>query len=396
MRRMNETLKAVDLFCGAGGASLGLHDAGLDVVGFDYWDAAVLTHNTNGLLAHVHDLSDSTLDHLIPECDVMWCSPPCQSFSAAGLQRGADDKRNGFPWALRIVAARMPRLVVFENVKGLTFKKNVPYLESILAKLRDLGYDVAWKVLNCADFGVPQTRQRCFIVGRLDGAATMPQPTHAKNDAALLPWVTMAAALGWGTPSIPYPTVATGHCDSQGLGGSAARQLMRQESQSESWVHHPIEVAYRKGVGIVERHGERRNIDATIEPMRTIHATIEKNTVVLNYRQNAQGDASSPIRKDVTATPSPTVTTQAQNQWVLDRLSTTVCDDVRILQPGRHDPTIPGSQGAGAFKLTIEELGILQGFPDDFEWVGNKTQRSLQVGNAVPPIMAQAIVQANL
>jgi DNA (cytosine-5)-methyltransferase 1 len=191
---------AVDLFAGAGGASRGVHDAGHDVVGFEYWQPAVDTHIANGLPAHLHDLSDPTLDHLIPACDLLWASPPCQPFSAAGDGEGEFDDRDGFPWTLRILAARLPAVAIIENVKGLTFEKHGDYFGGILQQLTRLGYDWDWKVLNSADYGVPQTRERCFIVARrAGGPITWPTVTHTETAGLFtLPWVTIAQALGWG------------------------------------------------------------------------------------------------------------------------------------------------------------------------------------------------------
>jgi DNA (cytosine-5)-methyltransferase 1 len=353
--------RAVDLFCGAGGASEGLDKAGYDVVGFDNWQPAVDTHNANGLKAHPHDLSYPALDDLIPECDLMWLSCPCQPFSAAGDGEGEFDGRDGFPWGLRLVAARRPAVVIFENVKGLTFAKHRPYFAGVLESLRALGYDVDWKVLNCADYGVPQTRERCFIVCRRDGGPiTWPMPTHTSPAGMFTePWVTMADALGWS--------------------GFEAVKLM--------------------GAGMVERHGERpsRRDD---EPAFAVRAQGGNRDIggfvlqrtILDYRQNA-GATGEPITVDVTERPAPTVGTQSQGQWVLTRPATTIAGDTRVFQPGGHHQ--PGEQSQNSIRLTIPELAKLQGFPDDWVWTGTKTNQARQVGNAVPPVMAQLLAEAN-
>lgn len=312
---------AVDLFCGAGGASLGLHQAGFEVVGFDHWQPAIDTHNANGLPAHLHDLSDPEQDHLIPECDLLWASPPCQPFSAAGDQAGEFDGRDGFPWLLRIVARLMPPVVCVENVKGLTFTTHADYFGRVLQAFTDLGYRWEWCVLNCADLGVPQTRERCIIVARLDQRPPVwPAPTHTQGDSLFLqPWVTMAEALGFA----PGPHI-------------------------------------------------------------------------LDYRQtDADGD---PIFCDVTDRPSPTVGTSSQSQWVLwphHRPATTIAGDTRVMAPGWHDPNESGSQMKNAIRLTIPELAKLQGFPDTWQWCGTKTDQARQIGNAVPPVLAQRVVEVN-
>ena len=196
---VNHKLSAVVLFEGAGGSTAGLHAAGYTTVGFDCWQPAVTCAQANGFDSRLHDLSDPTLDHLVPYAPLWWASPPCQPFSAAGQGVGEFDGRDGFPWLLRLVALRLPEVLIVENVKGLTFAKHSGYLCDLLEGLRALGYEVDWRVLMAADFGVPQTRERCIIVCRRDGGPiTWPMPTHCETGGMFTArWVTMADALGW-------------------------------------------------------------------------------------------------------------------------------------------------------------------------------------------------------
>jgi DNA (cytosine-5)-methyltransferase 1 len=156
-------VKAVDLFCGAGGASLGLHRAGYDAHGYDHWQPAVDTHNANGLPATLLDLS--TDDPPLPDGPyLMWASPPCQPFSAAGNGDGEFDGRDGFPWLHRILtnATNRPAVLIVENVKGLTFATHQEYFATVLAGIRSLGYRLDWCVLNTADLvaGAPKSESR--------------------------------------------------------------------------------------------------------------------------------------------------------------------------------------------------------------------------------------------
>ena len=171
---------AVDYFCGAGGASLGLVWAGYEVVGYDHWEPAIRTHEANGLVAHLHDLSDPDLDDDLPQRpELAWFSPPCPPFSSAGKGLGKDDPTDGFPWVLRIIERTRPDVVVIENVPGLG-QRHLAYLESITHKMHRLGYPPTLRMINAADFGIPQARQRCFIVARSDGhPIEWPVPTHA-------------------------------------------------------------------------------------------------------------------------------------------------------------------------------------------------------------------------
>lgn len=347
--------RAVALFGGCGGSSRGLEDAGFEVVAFDYWQPAVDTHNANGMVAHLHDLSDETLDDAIPGAPLWWISAPCQPFSAAGDGAGEFDDRDGFPWALRLVAKRLPAVAIFENVKGLTFRKHHAYFAGILHALRELGYHVEWRVLNCANHGVPQTRERCIILARRDGGpVTWPAPTHTEQPGMFTAkWVTMAEALGWGMTERPFVTIATssptGGPRMDGCGSSTARQRLATERD---------------------------------EGRRTLH-----------YRQtNRDGE---PITCNVTDRPSPTVGTMSGGQWWIERPATTINGDPRVSAPGRHDPEVSGSQQADAIRLEVHELATLQGFPSDWTWCGTKTSIARQIGNAVPPALARVLAEAN-
>jgi DNA (cytosine-5)-methyltransferase 1 len=351
------TPSVVVLFAGAGGSSIGLHDAGFAPIGYEFWKPAADTHRANRMACHDHDLSDPTFDHTIPWTPLLWASPPCQPFSAAGDGGGEFDDRDGFPWTLRIINAKRPQIVIIENVKGLTFAKHHAYFAGILASLRELGYDVDWRVLNSADYGVPQTRERCFIVGRRDGGRiTWPMPTHTEQAGMLTePWVTMADALGWGMTDRPFGTVATssptGGPRMDGCGGSGARRALADARTAGRWV--------------------------------------------LDYRQTrpALDGSRERIVADITDRPSPSIGTKSQEQWVFTRPATTIAGDTRVFQPGGHHQ--PGEQSENAIRLTIPELARLQDFPDHYEWCGTKTDQARQIGNAVPPTMARVLAAAN-
>jgi DNA (cytosine-5)-methyltransferase 1 len=395
-------MRAVDLFCGAGGASLGLERAGFTVTGFDYWSRAVDTHNLNGLLAYEHNLALSSCDAGIPECDLLWASPPCQPFSAAGDGEGEADERDGFPWALRIIGRLLPKVVIFENLKGITFDKHSEYFGSVLLALTGLGYEWDWRVLNAADYGVPQTRQRCFIVARRDGGRIVwPLPTHTE-DAGLFtePWVTMAAALGWPNDRMLEPNADRGvgmrerHGDRPLVPLDMPAPVMTSRPDTRwAWVLQPGSFADGRG-------GHRRVYDPVEEPAPSV--VLGNDTAgwawVLNtgcnWQKGQDRDAAQKI--DATTQPAPTVSCISGNQWQVwphHRPATTIAGDTRVFQPGGHHEPVEQSQNA--IRLTIGELALLQGFPADYQWTGTKTDQARQVGNAVPPVMAQVLAEAN-
>jgi DNA (cytosine-5)-methyltransferase 1 len=355
---------AVVLFCGAGGSSLGLERAGLTTIGFDHWPAAVWVHRAALMEAHVHDLADdpdalfsvaSVLDERIPATPLMWASPPCQPFSTAGSGEGDDDERDGWPWTLRLVASKRPQVLIAENVPGMANRAHSDYLTSVIDALHALGYGLRWRILNAADYGVPQTRRRLFIVARRDGGAiTWPEPTHAECDSSLLPWVTMAEALGW-----------TG----------AVREA--------------------RGAGMILRHGDRTPTPVT-EPSPTItgHPDRLRRVGWQLDRRAHYVDGEPTIRLvDCDTEPAPTVTgTALSSAWTLTRPTTTVQGDPRIAQPGHHE-----RQMRDAIRIEPHEAGVLQGFPADYPWhvAGSRSAQFRAIGNAVPPIMAQLLAEAN-
>ena len=160
------SLGALELCAGAGGQALGTERAGFAHVGLVELEAdycATLTRNRpawNVICADLHDFVGTQFAGV----DLLAGGVPCPPFSIAGKGLGADDERDLFPQALRLVEEVRPRAVMLENVRGLLDAKFDTYRESILARLRELGYRVWMSLLNASDYGVPQLRPRVLIV----------------------------------------------------------------------------------------------------------------------------------------------------------------------------------------------------------------------------------------
>lgn len=277
-------MRAIDLFCGMGGASLGLKNAGYSVVGYDSWKHAVDSHNANGMPAAKininRDIDWTTIvDDL--KIDTMWASPPCQPFSQAnGNAKSVKDNRDGFPATILAISQILPRLVIIENVKGLVSKKNLPFFLGYVYDIERLGYSVNWQVLDASDYGVPQSRKRCFLVARCDGA----EPKFPEKQEEL---VTMAKALK--RHDVPH------------------------------WAHQ--------------------------RPSTTIVGSFKPEIVAPPTWRKA-GDG-----------------------------------------PRQNQPD--------SVQISLQEALVLQGFPSDYKVSGPKTAQWLQVGNAVPPRMAQLLAEVN-
>ena len=172
-------MKFLDLFAGIGGFRLGMESAGHECIGFCEIDKFARAsykaiHNTKGEI-ELHDITKVTEEEIrnIGHVDVICGGFPCQAFSIAGARRGFEDTRGTLFFEIaRFASILKPRLLFLENVKGILNHDRGNTFEVILSALDELGYDVEWQVLNSKNFGVPQNRERVFIIGHLRGQRT--------------------------------------------------------------------------------------------------------------------------------------------------------------------------------------------------------------------------------
>ncbi|MBZ8180465.1 DNA (cytosine-5-)-methyltransferase [Oscillatoria salina] len=158
----NQAPLVIDLFAGCGGLALGFESAGFRTVGYEMLADACATYTKN-LSGKCHQVTLTRHPELIDNAQVIVGGPPCQPFSKNGYQLGLLDSRDGFPIFLDAVASYRPQVALFENVRGMLYR-NQAYFEQIVAALSQLGYTVEWEILNAADYGVPQRRQRLFCI----------------------------------------------------------------------------------------------------------------------------------------------------------------------------------------------------------------------------------------
>jgi len=324
----------LSLFAGAGGLDLGFSAAGFKTLAFvelESWACDTLRENhpkatVIGPPDHSGDVRDVTKTSLARVCkgaeapDVVTGGPPCQPYSIAAAQRflrgderfkrtgHADSRRGGlFREFFRVVCETEPRAFLLENVPGLLELDDGEAVAKVIEDLEGLGYKVAEpKILEAADFGVPQFRQRVFIMGAVDELPTLPEATHGSEAGKAR--LTVAHALA-GMPL--------------GLPNHVPRK------------HEPQSIARYKKLTV----GEREHLGRV--------------------------DRLDPLR------PSKTV--------------------------------IAGGSGGGgrshlhpfiARTLTVRECARLQTFPDDFEFLGSSARQFTQVGNAVPPLLAEQLARS--
>ena len=168
---MVNKLKIVDLFCGCGGFGLGAKQAGFDVVvavDIDKTLQSAYKRNFPNTRVLTGDLSVMDADAwkialAKDEIDGVIGGPPCQPFSVGGNQKGIEDSRDGFPLFIDAVKKLKPKVFMFENVRGLLYS-NRGYFELVVTELQKLGYIIDYKLLNAVNFGVPQNRERLFVI----------------------------------------------------------------------------------------------------------------------------------------------------------------------------------------------------------------------------------------
>jgi DNA (cytosine-5)-methyltransferase 1 len=346
----NLPLTVIDLFCGCGGLSKGFADAGYQVLlGVDHDQAALETYRKNfeGAKAETIDLFDSDFTKKIAKAigqstvDVIIAGPPCQGFSLTGTRNFDDDRNKLYLAVFAAVKTFKPKAFVIENVKGMKTLYGGGVKDEILKRFRKLGYRIPEpKVLCAADFGVPQIRERLFFVGiRNDISDTefnYPLPTHSTNN---------------------YVTCENALSDLPGLEGQLGAEIASYNNQPQT--------------------DYQRKMRANAKVLANHTATKHTDLVVNVIKQVPEGGN----HKDLP--PGVGESRKFNEAWTR----------YHSQKPSRTIDT--GHRNHFHYKYhrvpTIRENARLQSFPDDFIFLGNKTSQNRQVGNAVPPLLAEVL-----
>lgn len=400
---------AVDHFAGLGWG-VACHRLGVREYGVEIAPSAIRMRSANGMRTIYRDVWSGLLyPWMVPFHRLYIASPPCQTFSIAGKGEGREalehvlaaidaglyqrprdllelgerlDPRTALVLApLAHIWAHRPELVALEQVPEV-----LPVWHAYAAVLRQIGYSVWAGIMRAEQYGVPQTRKRAILMARLDGKVEPPVPTHsryystdpARLDPGVEKWVSMAEALGWGMTERPSVTV-TGGSGRQGGpdpldGGSGARKTLRNARELGKWE--------MRGNHYLGETGEYNTRPVT-EPALTITSGSNR----MRFRE---------IPEPWTAErPAPTVvaTRRSAGGMLIGRqLADGSRQDV-----GGHSGHVGISDGQLAgVRVTVEEAAALQSFPPDLVLIGTQGEKHLAVGNAVPPLMAEAILSALL
>ena len=388
--------QVLDLFAGPGGWDLAARRLGMDPLGIEWDDAACATRAAAGLRTVQADVAGLDPAAYAPVVGLI-ASPPCQAWSMAGKGGGRRDREHVVRCLHELAAGNDTRaehakqcedersMLVVEPLRwALALRPEWIALEQVppvlglwtlIAQiLGTVGYSTWVGVLEAERYGVPQTRERAILMASRVAVVHPPAPTHqryvpgepARHDITLdgevLPWVSMAEALGEadGPVPSPAPTVSGGGTEAGGgVEVFAGREARRRAAASVSLRADAQKNATVRAVG---------------EPAPTI------------YAGHCAGDRVW-IHGE---TPASTAALQADD-WPEQRPATTIAGDSRVFQPGGHHQ--PGQQSANAVRVTVQEAAILQSFPVDYPWQGSRSKQYQQVGNAVPPLLAEAILR---
>jgi DNA (cytosine-5)-methyltransferase 1 len=369
---------AIDLFSGAGGLTLGLLNAGFDVVLSSDWSVpCARTHRKNfpqvpfrpadiGKVAGEEILAQTGLKK--GDLDLLIGGPPCQGFSILG-QRLLDDPRNQlFGDFIRITGELLPRVAVIENVPGLATLAGGVLLQEIGHAFDALGYDVECAELLAAQYGVPQMRWRMFFVAwRRDqgvGRCGFPLPTHGKLAIGdLVPNRTVRSDQLEGFVSIreaigDLPPIRSGEecVRYEGRPGSPYQAAMRDGCETELYNHYAAKLAPQniERIRSLKPGQDWRDLPAELLPMGMRRA-LRKDHTRRFRRMRWDGVARSII--------------------------------TRFRDPKSGEYTHPFQDRT----ISIREAARIQSFPDWFIFEGTLSDQYDQVGNAVPPLLAKAV-----
>lgn len=358
--------KILDLFAGVGGLSYGFaHDDLFEIVAANEIlsnMAKAYSLNHPSVKMYNKDIKDFSLNDLKTDLnisegdiDIVIGGPPCQAYSTVGKRLTDDPRGKLFQEYFRVLNELKPKVFVFENVKGLLSMQGGSLIKQIITLFESIGYNVSSKLLNAADYGTPQIRERVIIVGTLsDKKFEFPAPTHfnpengADSFTDLKPYVTLGEAIGDLGELANGGSCKTYAC----LPENEYQRLMRANAPEEIADHE-----------------------------------VPKNNEKMVSLMNALPDGGSP--EDIPEELRPKSgfkNTYCRLWW--NKPCTTITRNLGCPSSSRCiHPKQPRS-------LSTREGARIQGFPDDYKFYGPRGDRNLQIGNAVPTFLSIAIKDA--
>ncbi len=368
----------LDLFCGTGGFSHGFAMTGeFEVIaGLDLLPDRIKTFSANhptatAICADINAIEKDMLADTDYQPDVIIGGPPCQGFSSIRPFRSlteSDIRNNLFEQFALVVAAFRPAWFVLENVVGLLTHKNGTTLTTMLNLFREVGYNTDWRILNAAEYGLPQRRERLVVVGSRDGKTfAWPEPTH-HVDAALR---SMAGKNG----TIHQMSLFAEYRTLPAISVMDAIGDLPQLEAGEKADH------YRSNIDMTDYQRLMRGKLQTL----TLHEATAHTSHMLEIIHHA-GYCRADLPEGLTTSGF----SSSYSRLEPDIPSVTLT--VNFVHPASNKCIHPYQNRA----LTPREGARLQGFEDSYQFIGTRSQIVKQIGNAVPPILGKIIADALL
>ena len=375
-------MKFLDLFAGIGGFRLGMESAGHKCIGFCEIDKFARAsykaiHDTKGEI-ELHDITAVSDEFIrgIGRVDIICGGFPCQAFSIAGNRRGFEDTRGTLFFEIaRFASILRPKYLLLENVKGLLNHDGGATFETILGALDELGYNVEWQILNSKDFGVPQNRERVFIIGHLRGERTR----------RVFP-ISKSCQQANSIKKQYSNTITTRYGNSQGAGAYIV--------ESKSQKVRSIGNIHPSGNGMNGEVYESAGLAPTLSTMQG--GGQEPKIIQRGHGYNQGGE------HDI----APTLTSNSYQEnnlvKVVDFYNKITKDEVGTLTSSGGGSTVRAgsfgiTDGYRIRKLTPRECWRLQGFPDwafdKAQKVNSNSQLYKQAGNSVTVSVIAAIAK---
>lgn len=367
MKKTTTMINSIELFSGAGGLAKGLEQAGANHLAFVEWNSDAcntLRMNYPDELVHEGDVRDFRFSDYAG-VDVIAGGPPCQPFSLGGKAKGDCDERDMFPHAVAAIRQLMPKAFIFENVKGLLRESFADYFQFIILQLtypefplpsedwrtnlealrsmkeyKGMRYDVKYKLVNAADYGVPQKRERVIIVGfraDLNVKWDFPEPTHSED------------ALLW-----------------------------QKYVTGEYWKRHGLDEMDVDPKTAMKKRQALENKYGFWPPELLPWVTVRDALVAL---PDGEG-----------------ICTKSEAKEYPGHTGSLIDEPSKTLKAGAHG--VPGGENMVKYNdgtvryFTVAEAKRIQTFPDDYKITGAWSEAMRQLGNAVPVRLAKLVAQS--
>ncbi len=341
----------IDLFAGVGGLSLGFEQVGFDVVIANEYDASIAQsyiknrNNPNMIVADITTLPiNETFGRYRGQVDLVVGGPPCQGYSQKGQRKTINDPRNFlFRYFVDVVKEVSPQYFVMENVPNLLTAENGYFKNELITMFTELGYTINAQVLCATDYGVPQNRNRAFIIGKKDADNPVDMPAKVEKRITIWDAISDLAYLksGEGEEISDYMNPAQ----------SKYQTMMRKDSQK------------------VFNHIATNHSKIALERLAMIPPKGGKEYL------------------------PPEHLTKSIYSGTWERMD---ADDISVTITTRFDTPSSGKFTHPYLNraITVREAARIQSFPDAFRFYGTKTSQMKQVGNAVPPMLSRAIAES--